>query len=71
MISVNFNMGLYEAELGLRRHLCNDLADLVLQFLQPKVEAWDPWAQWEHVPEYDACGNYGHLPMCAVELPMF
>ena len=85
MWSVNVNMILFEktedlvfVQRELHRVFCKDLADLVLEFLQPEIEAWDPWS-WsldvpEHsldVPEFDSYGNYCSLPMCPTDLPLF
>ena len=66
-------MSLVQAEATLKGILPRDLVNLVLFFLQPEVEAWDPMilAGWQHVEEFDESGNYGSLPMCPTELPLF
>ena len=66
-------MSLVQAEATLTEILPRDLVNLVLGFLQPEVEAWDPMilAGWQHVEEFDEFGNYGSLPMCPTELPLF
>ena len=71
LLNLNDIMYLGEAEFVLREILCKDLANLVLEFLQPEVEAWDPWSGWQQVDEFDSFGNYGSVPMCPTELPLF
>jgi len=64
-------MHMGETEFVLREIFCSDLANLVLEFLRPEIEAWDPWSGWVHVDEWDSFGNYGSLPVCPTELPLF
>jgi hypothetical protein len=61
-------MRLLEVELLLREKLPRVLADLVIAFATTPAP-WDPYDLW--VPEYDSNGDYGHVPMCPVELPLF
>ena len=83
---VNVDMTLFQntedlvfVQKELQRVFCKDLADLVLEFLQPEIEAWDPWSwsleepecEWLDVPEFDSYGNYCSLPMCPTDLPLF
>ena len=62
-------MRILEVELLLREKLPRVLADLVIAFASTPVAPWDPYDLW--VPEYDENGDYGHVPMCPVELPLF
>ena len=63
-------MHLLEVELALREIFCTDVVRLMLQFLRPVPEPFE-WFGWRDVAEYDSRGNYGHVPMCPIELPLF
>ena len=60
-----------EAAAVLREMFCNDLANLILQFLKPEPKPYDWTGGWRHVDEWGPAGNYGHVPMCPIALPLF
>ena len=47
------------------------IAELICEFAKPLPAPYDSWALWQEVPEFDCMGNYGQLPMCPVDLPLF
>jgi len=63
-----FQLRALQIELALKAQLPRDLANLVLSFLKNPVVPWDAFDMW--VPEYDAAGNYGHVPQVDTGLPM-
>ena len=60
-------MRFLEVELLIREKLPKDLANIIIGYLQYPAEPWNTYDMW--VPEYDDNGNYGHVPMCPIELP--
>ena len=60
-----------ETAVVLREMFCNDLTNLILEFLKPLPKPYNPRSTWRHVDEYDSTGMYGHVPMCPVGLPLF
>ena len=60
-------MRFLEVELLVLELLPKDLTKIVIGYLQYPAEPWNLYDDW--VPEYDADGNYGHVPMCPIELP--
>ena len=47
------------------------VAELICAFSAPTYAPYDSWALWQEVPEYDMHGDYGQLPMCPVDMPLF
>jgi hypothetical protein len=47
------------------------IAELICEFAKPTPAPYDSWALWAFVPEFDCNGNYGHLPMSPIDLPLF
>lgn len=56
-----------------------ELAKIICEFAKPTPapDGYYYWAQSPYcmplldIPEYDCFGNYGHVPMSCVELPLF
>ena len=55
----------------LRLHFPYGVAELISAFAKPTPVPYDSWALWQEVPEFDCSGNYGFVPMCPVDLPLF
>ena len=60
-------MRFFEVEMLIHEKLPKDLAKIIIGYLQYPAMPWDAYDMW--VPEYDTNGNYGHVPMCPVDLP--
>ena len=56
---------------AVRLHFPSGVAELICAFAKPTPVPYDSWALWQNVPEFDRSGNYGCVPMCPVDLPLF
>ena len=66
---INLQMRFFEIQMLIREKFPAGVRELILSFLKEPVVPWEPHDHW--IPEYDNQGNYGHVPMCPIDLPMW